>query len=125
MLCFAAMHLYRLNKPIAEQNVPVVLERPNGDAMLVDGPIARFFSDLHDCPQAAGLSAGLPELAGFGPGFHLALGTKPPVDCGRLSEFANFPRQDLVTYTGSSPRASLACCTDRQEPPGRSDAVGL
>jgi hypothetical protein len=80
-LHFAAMHPYRLNKPIPEQNVPVLLEGLGGDTLLVDAPTANFFENLHTGARAAGLKAGTPlfDLAGFGPGLNLALGTKPPV----------------------------------------------
>ena len=39
-LYFAAQHPYRLNWPIAEQNVPVVLDGLNGGTLLVDAPTA-------------------------------------------------------------------------------------
>jgi hypothetical protein len=91
-LYFAALHPYRLNKPITEQNVPVLLEGLDG-TLLVDGPTANFFSTLHDRARAAGLSAGTPlfDLAGFGPGFHLALGTKPPVYPWIAAGYPNSP----------------------------------
>jgi len=79
-LYFAGQHPYRLNGPIAVQNTPVVLDGLNGESLLVDGPTAKLFGNLRDAARAAGLSAGTPlfDLAGFGPGFNLVLGTKPP-----------------------------------------------
>ncbi len=79
-LYFAAQHPYRLHGPITAQNVPVVLDGLNGESLLVDAPTAKLFGNLRDAAGAAGLSAGTPllDLAGFGPGFNLVLGTKPP-----------------------------------------------
>lgn len=80
-LYFAALHPYRLNKPITEQDVPIVLDGLDGGSLLVDAPTADFFANLHDGARAAGLSAASPlfDLTGLGPGLHLALGTRPPV----------------------------------------------
>jgi hypothetical protein len=92
-LYFAALHPYRLNRPIMEQNVPVVLDGLNGGSLLVDAPTASFFSNLHDRARAAGLLAGTPlfDLAGYGPGFNLALGTKPPVYPWIAAGYPNSP----------------------------------
>ena len=92
-LYFAAQHPYRLNRPIVEQNVPVVLDGLNGGSLLVDAPTASFFSTLHDRARAAGLSPGTPlfDLAGYGPGFNLALGTKPPVYPWIAAGYPNSP----------------------------------
>jgi hypothetical protein len=91
-LYFAAQHPYRLNRPIVEQNVPVGLDGLNG-GLLVDAPTASFFTTLHDRARAAGLSAGTPlfDLAGYGPGFNLALGTKPPVYPWIAAGYPNSP----------------------------------
>jgi hypothetical protein len=80
-LYFAGQHPYRLNGPIVAQNIPVVLDGLNGESLLVDGPTGKLFGNLRDAARAAGLSVGTPlfDLAGFGPGFNLVLGTKPPV----------------------------------------------
>jgi hypothetical protein len=58
-----------------------VLDGLNGESLLVDGPTGKLFGNLRGAAQAAGLSPGTPlfDLAGFGPGFNLVLGTKPPV----------------------------------------------
>jgi hypothetical protein len=79
-LYFAGQHPYRLNGPISKQSIPVALDGLNGESLLVDGPTAKLFGDLRDAARVAGLSAGTPliDLAGFGPGFNLVLGTKPP-----------------------------------------------
>ena len=92
-LYFAALHPYRLNRPIMEQNVSVVLDGLNGGSLLVDAPTASFLSTLHDRARAAGLSAGTPlfDLAGYGPGFSLALGTKPPVYPWIAAGYPNSP----------------------------------
>lgn len=92
-LYFAAQHPYRLNRPITEQNVPLVLDGLNGSRMLFDTQTANFFATLHDRARAAGLSAGTPlfDLAGHGPGFNLALGTKPPVYPWIAAGYPNSP----------------------------------
>jgi len=93
ILYVAAQHPYRLNRPVPDQNVPAKLDGLNGGIVLVDAPTASFFSNLHDGARAGGLSAGMPlfDLAGFGPGFNLALGTKPPVYPWIAAGYPNSP----------------------------------
>ena len=89
----AAQHPYRLNRPIAQQNVPVALDGLNGGTLLLDAPTAQLFTELHDRARSAGLSPGTPlfDLAGHGPGFNLALGTKPPVYPWIAAGYPNSP----------------------------------
>jgi hypothetical protein len=92
-LYFAAQHPYRLNRPIAEQNVPLALDGLNGNRMLFDAPTASFFATLHDRARTAGLPAGTPlfDLAGHGPGLNLVLGTKPPAYPWIAAGYPNSP----------------------------------
>jgi hypothetical protein len=92
-LYLAALHPYRLNKPITEQDVPVSLDGLDGGTLLVDRPTAEFLEKLHNGAQAAGLPRGNPlfDLSGLGPGLHLALGTRPPVYPWIAAGYPNSP----------------------------------
>jgi hypothetical protein len=92
-LYLAAMHPYRLDKPIFEQTVPVALSGLNGETLQIDAPTADFFTRLRDGAQAAGLSKGTPlfDLSGLGPGSNLVLGTRPPVYPWIAAGYPNSP----------------------------------
>ena len=92
-LYVAAQHPYRLNRPIVQQSVPVALAGLNGGTLLLDVPTATLFTALHDRARSAGLLPDTPlfDLAGHGPGFNLALGTKPPVYPWIAAGYPNSP----------------------------------